>query len=109
MANIYLGDVLAVATVAWSVYRACKLLRAHSTRVADLCASGSTASSEFKEVTHEVQSLHTALIAAKDELADLDAFLDHTLPRQRSKLQDLLGMEAYAATSPRSETSSNSL
>ena len=82
MANIYLGDVLAVATIAWNVYRACKLTskpalyfggRTH-------CVTGSGASSEFK-VSYEVQSLHTAITAVQDELADLDAFLAHTLPR----------------------------
>jgi hypothetical protein len=38
-----------------------------------------------------VQSLHTGLTAIQDELADLDAFLVHTLPWQRSKLQGLVG------------------
>jgi hypothetical protein len=52
--------------------------------------TGSSASSEFKEVSYEVQSLHTAITAVQDELADLDAFLAYTLPRQRSKLQGLL-------------------
>ena len=50
------------------------------------CVAGSGASAEFKEVSYEVQSLPTAITAVQDELADLDAFFAHTIPRWRSKL-----------------------
>jgi len=51
------------------------------------CVTGSGASAEFKEVSYEVQSLHAASAVVPDKLADLDASLTDTLPRQRSKLQ----------------------
>lgn len=95
--GVSVGDLVAVGTFAWNIYKACRsneLLKAANVSRAEskhvLMYTGKNASSDFEEVGHEVVALCTPIKELEDEARNPESILNRAGQSKLKELDELL-------------------